>query len=49
MEFIVLHNIFKDNFVISSIQNNFNNSETPIIVVNITNQLGPLYLTFKIL
>ena len=31
MEFIDLHRIFKDNLVISSIPNYFNNSETPII------------------
>ena len=31
MEFIDLHNIFKDNLVISYILNYFNNSETPII------------------
>ena len=31
MEFIDLHSIFKDNIVISSIPNYFNNSETPII------------------
>ena len=31
MEFIDLHRIFKDNSVISSIPNYFNNSETPII------------------
>ena len=31
MEFIDLQSIFKDNLVISSIPNNFNNSETPII------------------
>ena len=31
MEFIDLHSIFKDNLVISSIPNHFNNSETPII------------------
>ena len=31
MEFIKLHSIFKDNLVISSIPNYFNNSETPII------------------
>ena len=31
MEFIDLHSIFKDNSVISSIPNYFNNSETPII------------------
>ena len=31
IEFIDLHSISKDNFVISSIPNYFNNSETPII------------------
>ena len=31
IEFIYLHSIFKDNLVISSIPNYFNNSETPII------------------
>ena len=31
MEFIDLHSIFKDNLVISSISNYFNNSETTII------------------
>ena len=31
MEFIDLHSICKDNLVISSIPNQFNNSETPII------------------
>ena len=31
IEFIDLHSIFKDNSVISSIPNCFNNSETPII------------------
>ena len=31
MEFIDLPTIFKDNLVISSIPNYFNNSETPII------------------
>ena len=31
MEFTDLHSIFKDNLVISSIQNYFNYSETPII------------------
>ena len=30
MEFIDLHSIFKDNIVISSNPNYFNNSETPI-------------------
>ena len=31
MEFIDLHSIFKDNLMILSISNYFNNSETPII------------------
>ena len=31
MEFIDLHSIFKDNLVIISIPNYFNNFETPII------------------
>ena len=31
IEFIDFHSIFKDNLVISSIPNYFNNSETPII------------------
>ena len=31
MEIIDLHSIFKDNLVISSIPNYFNNSEIPII------------------
>ena len=31
MEFIDVQSIFKDNLVISSISNYFNNSETPII------------------
>ena len=31
MEFNDLHSIFKDNLVISSIPNYFNNSETPIL------------------
>ena len=42
---IDLHSIFKDNSVISSIPNYFNNSETPIVCYNITNQLGLRYLT----
>ena len=36
MEFIDLHSIFKDNLVISSISNYFNNSETPIICYKYT-------------
>ena len=34
MEFIDLHSIFKDNLVISSIPNYFNNSENPIVCYN---------------
>ena len=47
MEFIDLHGIFKDNSVISSVPNYFNNSETLIICYkyNKPNQLGLLYLT----
>ena len=45
MEFIGLHSFFKDNLVILSILNYFNDTETPIIFINITNQLGLLYLT----
>ena len=37
IEFIDLHSIFKDNLVISSIPNYFNNSETPIIRSTIFN------------
>ena len=36
---------FKDNYVIFPIPHYFNDSETPIICFNITNQLGLLYLT----
>ena len=50
MEFIDLHSIFKDDLVVSSIPNYFNNFETPIICYKynkgITKQLGQLYLTF---
>ena len=34
IEFIDLHSIFKDNSVVSSIPNYFNNSYTPIICYN---------------
>ena len=43
MEFIDLHSIFKDNLVIASIPNYFDNSETPIICY--TNLIGLLHLT----
>ena len=45
IEFIDLHIIFKDNLVISSVPNYFNNSGLLSFVRNITNQLGLLYLT----
>ena len=45
MEFIDLLSIFKDNLVISSNSNYFNNSLKLLsFVLNITNQLGLLYL-----
>ena len=47
MEFIDLHSIFKDNSVISSFPNYFNNSETPIICYKYnTPKPDQLYLTF---
>ena len=39
MEFIDLHSIFKDNLVISSIPNYFNNSDTSIIFYKYTEGL----------
>ena len=39
IEFIDLHSIFKDNSVISSISNYFNNSETPIICYKYNKQI----------
>ena len=45
MELFDLHSIFKDNLVISSIPNYFNNSENPII--RYTNLIGLLYLTLE--
>ena len=45
IEFIDLHSIFKDNLVILSTPNYYNNSETSSFVINITNLLGLLYLT----
>ena len=44
MMFIDLHSTFENNLVLSSIPNYFNNSETPIIFINITDQLGLVYL-----
>ena len=45
MEFIDLHSIFKENLVISPIPNYFKNLKLLSFVINITNQLGQLYLT----
>ena len=45
IEFIDLHSIFKDNFVISSIPNYFNNSETPIVCYKYNKPIRLLYLT----
>ena len=39
MEFIDLHSIFKDNLVISSFPNYFDNSETPIICYKYNNPI----------
>ena len=57
MEFIDLLSIFKDNSVISSIPNYFNNSETPIICYEynkpirstIYNFLGAQWLSGRVL
>ena len=46
MEFIDIHSIFKDNSVISSIPNYFIIQKIQSFAINITNQLGLLYLTF---
>ena len=45
IEFIDLHNIFKDNLVILFIPNYFKNSKPLSFAINITNKLGLLYLT----
>ena len=45
IEFIDLHSIFKDNSVISSIPNNFNNSETPIICYKYNKPIRSTILT----
>ena len=41
MELIDLHSIFKDTSVISSIQNHFNNLETPIISYKYNTPIRP--------
>ena len=40
MEFIDLHSIFKDNLAISSIPNDFNNTETSIICYKYNKPIG---------
>ena len=47
MEFIDLHSIFKDNFVISSIPNYLNNSETPIICYQYIKPIRPTIFIFN--
>ena len=49
MEFIDLHSIFKDNLVISSIPNYFNNSETPIICNKYNKPIRSTVLNFNII
>ena len=47
IEFIDLHSIFKDNSVISSIPNYFNNSETPIICYGYNGPMGSAMFNFN--
>ena len=47
IEFIDLHCIFKDNLVISSIPNYFNNSETPIICYKYNKQIRSTIFNFN--
>ena len=47
MEFIDVHSIFKDNLVISSIPNCFNNSETPIICYKYNKQIKSSIFNFN--
>ena len=47
MEFIYLHSIFKDNLVISSIPNDFNNSETPIICYKLNKPIRSTVFNFN--
>ena len=47
MGFIDLHNIFKDNLVISSILNYFNNSETPITFYKYNKQIRSTIFNFN--
>ena len=47
MEFIDIHSIFKDNLVISSIPNYFNNSETPIICYKFNKSIRSALFNFN--
>ena len=47
IEFIDLHSIFKDNSVISSIPNYFNNSETPIICYKYNKPIRSMIFNFN--
>ena len=47
IKFINLHSIFKDNSVISSIPNYFNNSETPIICYRYTKPIRSTIFNFN--
>ena len=47
MEFIDFHSVFKDNSVISSIPNHFNNSETPIIYYKYNKPIRSTIFNFK--
>ena len=47
MVFTDLHSILKDNFVISSFQNFFNNSETPIIFYKYNNPMRSSIFNFN--
>ena len=47
MEFIYLYNISKDNLVISSFSNYFNNSETPIICYKYNKPIRSTILNFN--
>ena len=47
MEFIDLHSILKDNSVISSVPNYFNNSETPTICCKYNKPIRSTISTFN--
>ena len=47
MEFIDLHGILKDNLVISSIPNYFNNSKTPVICYKYNKPIRSTFFNFN--